>query len=112
MVKEMRFESNTLSAQKQNHVFVKFAVSFLLMGFAFRIFFSDSIRLSSMVETTPLAERNSESPLAEPKTEYPRADQKTEFSSTPSAIDFPGNEIQASQNGREIFSLSESFLLG
>ncbi|XP_048335696.2 protein trichome birefringence-like 25 isoform X1 [Ziziphus jujuba] len=96
----MRFESNPLSSlHKQNHFLVKFAVSFLLMGLAFRIFFSDSIRLSSVLETTPLAEQKPEPPLAEPKTEDSLAEQKT-VSSLPSSptFDFPGNESQTSQN--------------
>lgn len=50
MVKEMRFDSNPLSLykNKHNHVFVKFAVSFVLLGLAFRLFVSDSIRFSSV----------------------------------------------------------------
>lgn len=50
MVKEMRFDSNPFSLykNKRNHVFVKFAVSFVLLGLAFRLFVSDSIRFSSL----------------------------------------------------------------
>lgn len=101
MGKETRFDSNPLSPMhKQNHVFcVKLAVSFLLMGLVFRLFFSDSTTLSAVVQTTtPLAERKTESPMAEQQTESPLA------SSPPtqalSASDFPANESQTSQNGR------------
>ena len=101
MGKEMRFDSNPSSLRKQNHVFcVKFAVSFLLMGLVFRLFFSDSITLSSVIETTT-------PPLADQKTESPPAEQQTRplLASSPpiqtlSAFDFPANETQSSQNGR------------
>ncbi|KAK1558350.1 hypothetical protein Q3G72_001391 [Acer saccharum] len=49
----MRFDLNPLTfyKNKNNHVYVKFAVSFLLIGLAFRLLVSDSIRFSSVVET-------------------------------------------------------------
>ncbi|OVA01922.1 PMR5 N-terminal domain [Macleaya cordata] len=51
MVKEMRFEWNPWSLRKQNHLFVKFAVSILLMGLAFRFFYSHSMGVSPVTET-------------------------------------------------------------
>ncbi|KAG2725480.1 hypothetical protein I3760_01G068500 [Carya illinoinensis] len=64
MVKKMKPDSKLLlSFHKLNHVFVKFAVSFLLLGLAFRLFSSDSIRISSQLETPPVSERKTESPL-------------------------------------------------
>lgn len=95
----MRFDSNPSSLYKQNHVFcVKFAVSFLLMGLVFRLFFfSDSITLSSVIETTT-------PPLADQKTVSLPAEQQTEPIQTLSASDFPANETQTSQNGRTQFS--------
>ncbi|XP_042487665.1 protein trichome birefringence-like 25 [Macadamia integrifolia] len=56
MVKEMSLDWNPWSLRKHNHVFVKISVSFLLMGLAFRLFFSDSIGFSSVPET-PLLEK-------------------------------------------------------
>ncbi|GAV56896.1 PC-Esterase domain-containing protein/PMR5N domain-containing protein [Cephalotus follicularis] len=66
MVKEMKFDSNSLSLHKlkHNHIIVKFAVSFLLIGLAFRLFISDSISFSSsVVKSQPFAETRTESPL-------------------------------------------------
>ncbi|XVF33196.1 hypothetical protein REPUB_Repub17cG0147800 [Reevesia pubescens] len=55
MVKEMKIDLNPSSLHKPHHVFVKFAVSFLLLGLAFRLLVSDSIKFSSsVVETPPL----------------------------------------------------------
>ncbi|KAF3439891.1 hypothetical protein FNV43_RR18169 [Rhamnella rubrinervis] len=90
MGKEMRFDSNPSSLHKQNYVFcVKFAVSFLLMGLVFRLFFSDSITLSSLIETTT-------SPLADQKTEpLPVSSPPVQ---TLSAFDFPASETQTSAN--------------
>ncbi|XP_043714782.1 protein trichome birefringence-like 25 isoform X3 [Telopea speciosissima] len=56
MVKEMSLDCSSWSLRMHNHVLVKFAVSILLMGLAFRLFFSDSIGFSSVPET-PLLER-------------------------------------------------------
>ncbi|KAJ4728152.1 Protein trichome birefringence-like [Melia azedarach] len=73
MVKEMRFDFNPLSLYKNNkhsHVFVKFAVSLLLLGIAFRLFVSDSITFSFVAETREAENRISmedikaESPVA------------------------------------------------
>lgn len=60
MVKEMRIDFNPSSILKRHHVFVKFAVSLMLLGLAFRLFVSDSISFSSsvVVETPPLVETN------------------------------------------------------
>lgn len=62
----MRPEINPSSLHKQNYVFAKFALSFLLIGLAFRLFFSDSIKLpSSVVQEPPVSESKTEtqSPL-------------------------------------------------
>ncbi|KAJ4950649.1 hypothetical protein NE237_027481 [Protea cynaroides] len=56
MVKKMSLDWSPWSLGKHNHVFVKFAVSLLLMGLAFRLFFSDSISISPVAEI-PLLER-------------------------------------------------------
>ncbi|KAI3441742.1 PMR5N domain-containing protein [Psidium guajava] len=63
----MRSEINPSSLYKQNYVFAKFALSFLLLGLAFRLFVSDSIRLSSsVIQEPPVSESitEAESPLA------------------------------------------------
>ncbi|XP_022757517.1 protein trichome birefringence-like 25 isoform X2 [Durio zibethinus] len=59
MLKEMRIGWNPSSLHKRHHVFVKVAVSFLLLGLACRLFFSDSIKFSSsspVVETDTVTE--------------------------------------------------------
>ncbi|XP_059456230.1 protein trichome birefringence-like 25 [Corylus avellana] len=86
MVKEMRWDSKLSSLHKLNHVFVKFAVSFLLLGLAFRLFSSDSFRISSVVETAPLAEQNAESPVV-----------SLPIQASVSSVD-PENETQTSDN--------------
>lgn len=94
MVKEMRWDKKLSSFNKHNHIFVKFAVSFLLLGLAFRLFTSDSIRISSPVETPPLAEQKTESPVVSFPIQAP-------ISSV-----FPANESHTSEDGEEIFHLS------
>ncbi|XP_077251199.1 protein trichome birefringence-like 24 [Tasmannia lanceolata] len=44
MAMETRFNWNPWSLYKNNHIFVKLFISVLLMGLAFRLFFSDSIQ--------------------------------------------------------------------
>ncbi|KAJ7962535.1 Protein trichome birefringence-like [Quillaja saponaria] len=85
MMKEMRSDLKPLSLNKQNHIFVKFAISFLLVGLAFRLLFSDSFRFPAVVETPP---------LKEVKTEFPLESLPVQ---TPDYVDFPGNESQTSQ---------------
>ncbi|KAF8380094.1 hypothetical protein HHK36_027564 [Tetracentron sinense] len=51
MVKDTSSDWNPWSLHKHNHVVVKFAVSILLMGLAFRLFFSHSIGFSPVAET-------------------------------------------------------------
>jgi hypothetical protein len=97
MVKEMRWDSKLSSLHKLNHVFVKFAVSFLLLGLAFRIFSSDSFRISSVVETNPLAEQMAESPVVSLPIQAPVS----------SVV--PENETQTSENG-EKFSIFLMFV--
>ncbi|EXB62216.1 hypothetical protein L484_017604 [Morus notabilis] len=93
MVKEMRLDSSPLSLHKQKHVLVKFAVSFLLTGLAFRLLFSDSFfRFSA--ETPSLAEQKTESPVPVAETSPP-PDQ------SPLPLDLPDNEIQTFQNETE-----------
>ncbi|XP_021280258.1 protein trichome birefringence-like 25 isoform X1 [Herrania umbratica] len=97
MVKEMRIDLNPSSLHKRHHVFVKFAVSFLLLGLAFRLFVSDSIRFSSsVVETPPLVDTNS-------ITESPPLSSSSSSSSSlpaqaPSSGDLLANESQAFPN--------------
>ncbi|XP_075644418.1 protein trichome birefringence-like 25 [Castanea sativa] len=91
MGKGMRWDSKPLSSHyKHNHIFVKFGVSILLLGLAFRLFSSDSIRISSVLEEThtpPLAE-------AEPKTDSPVLSQPIQ---PPLSSVFPENETQTSE---------------
>ncbi|OVA01923.1 PMR5 N-terminal domain [Macleaya cordata] len=59
MVKQRRCDWNPWSLFKQNHLYVKFAVSILLMGLAFRLFYSNnnnSIRVSPVSES-PFVEK-------------------------------------------------------
>lgn len=57
MVKEMRFDwKYPWNLHKLNHFVVKFAVSILLMGAAFRLFFSQSTTFSPVIES-PFGER-------------------------------------------------------
>ncbi|XP_042481223.1 protein trichome birefringence-like 25 isoform X2 [Macadamia integrifolia] len=58
MVKKIRILNwNPRSLSKHNHAFVKLVVSILLIGLAFRLFFSDSIGFSSVDETPLLLDR-------------------------------------------------------
>ncbi|KAJ9188249.1 hypothetical protein P3X46_003621 [Hevea brasiliensis] len=79
-------DSNPFSLTKHNHVFVKFAVSFLLIGLAFRLLVSDSIRFSSVVETPSIEQMT--------KTESPEANTLPIEEEEPGAIDFAANENQ------------------
>ncbi|KAI4328886.1 hypothetical protein L6164_021207 [Bauhinia variegata] len=87
----MRSDLSPSSLYKHNHVFVKFAVSFLLVGLAFRILFSDSFIFSSVVEphTGLVANEEAESPLIP----FPLQ--------TPDSVDFPGNDSQRFQKVAE-----------
>ncbi|CAL9007427.1 unnamed protein product [Prunus brigantina] len=88
MLKQMRFESKPVSSfHKHNRLLVKFAASFLLLGLASRLFYSDSIGLS--VEPPPLADHETE-PSSVPS--FPPQ------TPPPGPVDFPGNSSQASQN--------------
>lgn len=90
MLKQMRFESKPVSSfHKHNRLLVKFAASFLLLGLAFRLFYSDSIGLS--VEPPRLADHETE-PSSVPS--FPPQ------TPPPGPADFPGNSSQASQNGK------------
>ncbi|TXG62996.1 hypothetical protein EZV62_009990 [Acer yangbiense] len=95
MVKEMKFDLNplTLYKNKNNHVYVKFAVSFLLIGLAFRLLVSDSIRFSSVVETQG---QINEEQSQETKTESPELAALPVQEPVPD--DFQGNETQISDN--------------
>ena len=96
MVKEMKFNLNpsSLYKNKNNHVFVKFAVSFLLIGLAFRLFVSDSIRFSSVAETqTQINAEQSQ----ETNTEFPEAVLPVQ---EPVPDDFQANETQKSDNAK------------
>lgn len=98
MVKEMRFESSnpfslSSSFHKHNHVFVKFAVSFLLVGLAFRLLFSDSIRLISVVEPLP-------APIETEETESPVSSFPVQ---SPPPLDSPANNTtQKPENRKQI----------
>lgn len=90
MVKGTRSELNPYAPHKHNHVFVKFAISLLLVGLAFRLLVSDSFRLSSVVETPPLVPKDkAESSLVSLPLQ------------TNDSVNFPGN--QTVQNGKRIF---------
>ncbi|TKY61279.1 hypothetical protein E2542_SST11129 [Spatholobus suberectus] len=85
MVKEPRSDLNPLFPQKHNHVFLKFAVSCLLVGLAIRLLFADSFSLLSVVHTPPpLANAIAQSPLVS----FP--------SPPPDSVHFPGNQSQTS----------------
>lgn len=51
MVRETRLDLNPSSLTKRNHVIVKFVISLLLMGLAFRLFISDSFPFSPFQDT-------------------------------------------------------------
>ncbi|XP_061353014.1 protein trichome birefringence-like 25 [Gastrolobium bilobum] len=86
----MRSELSPFSLQKQNHMFLKLAVSCLLVGLALSLLFTDSFSLtSSLVQTPlPLAKAIAESPVIS----FP--------SKTPDSVDFPGNQSQTSHIAR------------
>ena len=104
MVKEMRIDLNPSSLHKRHHVFLKFAVSFVLLGLAFRLFVSDSIRFSSsVVETPPIVETNT-------ITESPPLSSSSASSSSlpvqvPSSDDLLANESQTFPNGEILSSI-------
>ncbi|KDP28513.1 hypothetical protein JCGZ_14284 [Jatropha curcas] len=78
MVKDFQFHPFSLA--KHNHVFVKFSVSFLLIGFAFRLLVSDSFGFfssSSVIDSPPLVQ------------------QKSETESSPPALSLPVNDFDA-----------------
>ncbi|KAL6322297.1 hypothetical protein AAG906_005268 [Vitis piasezkii] len=92
----MRFEMNPFSLHKHNHTFVKCALCFVLMGLAVRLWFSDSIRFSSAVdsvETPPEGKTESLAP-EEQKTESLEDSLPIQ---NPVSVDFPGNDNQTSQ---------------
>ena len=89
----MRLDSNPLAVNKPKNWFVKFVVSFLLMGLAFRLFFYDSFSFSTELETTS-------SSIAEEKTESTESPVASSPNETPVPFDLPDNEIQVSQNGK------------
>ncbi|KAL6126281.1 hypothetical protein ACLB2K_074332 [Fragaria x ananassa] len=103
MVKEMRSEysssnpfSSPSSFHRHYHVFVKFAVSLLLVGSAFRLFFSDSIRYISVLEPLP-PPVETEQELKE--TETPVSSFLAQTPSSLPPIDFPATNItQESEN--------------
>lgn len=93
MVKEMRSDLNPFSLSKHNSVIIKFAVSFLLVGLAFRLLISGSFRFSSVVETSVPAneETKPESLMASLPAEEPASN------------DFEANKSQNSQSGIQFF---------
>ncbi|GMY23841.1 protein trichome birefringence-like 25 isoform X2 [Fagus crenata] len=94
MVKEMRLDSKPLSLHKHNHILVKFGVSFLLLGLAFRLYSSDSFRISSVLETQ--TQTQTPPPLEpDPETESPVFSHPIQ---PPLPSDFPQNETQTSHN--------------
>ncbi|XP_062000012.1 protein trichome birefringence-like 25 [Rosa rugosa] len=101
MVKEMKFESSSSnpfsspsSFLKHNHVFLKFAVCFLLVGLAFR--FSDSIRLISVLQPLPPSIETEQEPE---ETESPVSSFLAQTPSSSPTIDFPATNItQNSEN--------------
>ena len=101
MVKEMRIDLNPSSLHKRHHIFVKFVVSFLLLGLAFRLFVSDSIRFSSsVVETPPLLETNTiteSPPLSSSSSSLPVQ--------APSSGDLLANGSQTFPNGEILSSI-------
>ncbi|KAK8509666.1 hypothetical protein V6N13_093521 [Hibiscus sabdariffa] len=100
--KEVSLDLNPSSLLKRHHIFIKFAVSFLLLGLAFRILVSDSLPFSlSAVESLP---PSPSPPLSRAETDT-IADSPLPSSSSPSlpvqvagAGDLLANESQTIQN--------------
>ncbi|KAF9687895.1 hypothetical protein SADUNF_Sadunf02G0140800 [Salix dunnii] len=90
MVKEMRSDLNPFSLLKHNNVIIKFAVSVLLVGLAFRLLISDSFRFYSVVETSLPANE-------ETKPESLMASMPAE---EPASNDFEANKSRTSQSGK------------
>lgn len=103
MVKEVRVDSSSNplwhSLHKQRHVFVKLAVSFVVMGIAFRLFFSDnSFGFSTVqVEVVP---SDSEPSLSEESDQTIHSSFSVSPQPSPLPLDLPLFEIQTSQNGK------------
>ncbi|XP_057981356.1 protein trichome birefringence-like 25 [Malania oleifera] len=93
MVKEMRLEWNpSLSLHKHNHVFVKFAVSLLLLGIALRLLLSRPIQFYAVVVDSPPAV-----PLADTARDSSPFSVPSPAVQTPvSVVDFPANQNQMS----------------
>lgn len=106
MVKEMRFDFNPLSLYKNNkhsHVFVKFAVSLLLLGIAFRLFVSDSITFSFVAETR---EAENQISMEDIKAESPVASLPIQQAVSG---DFQANETQIPIKGERILDSAFCF---
>ena len=102
MVKKVRSDPKPFSMQKHNHVCVKFAVSFLLVGLAFRLLLWDSFNFSSSVVET-VVETPPPPAVAKEKTDSPVFSLPLEASDH---VDFPANnQSQASPYGKGIFLL-------
>ncbi|CAK7348755.1 unnamed protein product [Dovyalis caffra] len=90
MAKEMRSDLKPFSLSKHNNVIIKFAVSFFLVGLAFRLLISDSFRFSSVVETpVPDNEETKPEPLV---ASFPVEE--------PVSYEFAANESITSQTGK------------
>ena len=87
-MKGMRSELSPFSLQKHNHVFLKLAVSCLLVGLTFRFLFSESFTFLSVVHTSSLANAIAQSPVIPSLSE-----------TLDSVDDFPGIQTQTSHNG-------------
>lgn len=109
MVKEIRSDLSPLSNYKNklNQVILKFVISFLLLGLAFRFLVSDSTRFSSLFKT-----QWTQTPVEDTKAEFPEAflPAQEESSETflpaeePASGDYqPNNETQVSNNGKRIY---------
>lgn len=101
-----------ISLHKNNLTFVKCALCFVLMGLAIRLWFSDSIGFSSVVdsvETPPGAKTESLAPEEQKTESLAPEEQKTESLEdslpfqTPVSVYFPGNDNQTSKNGEPFF---------
>ena len=103
MVQEMRFDMNPFSLHKHNHTFVKCALCFVLMGLAVRLWFSDSIRFSSAVDSVEIPPEGKTESLA-PEEQKTESLEDSLPIQTPVSVDFPGNDNQTSQKGEPFFS--------
>lgn len=110
MVKRVRSDLGPFSLQNHNHLCVKFAASFFLVGLAVRLLLWDSFSsFASLVETQSQSQSETPSPYTEPNAESPVKAESPVFSFPLEAhetVEFQGNnQSQNSLNGKLTFSV-------